>query len=411
MRKLLRDRRFLAFWLGQTASVLGTGMTSVALPVLLLTHRDGHDFAYVLAVQAGAAALSTVFGGVFADRYSRSLLMAASDVLCIGGVTGYLVLGANGPLWSLLGLAAVIGVGTGLYTPAHRAAMPQIVPEELLERANGIDSATRRIAMAAGAAIGGVLVAGVSAELALGADIATYAVSLATLLFLRLPAIGAAAAEGAFALLKEARDGIRIVLRNRWVTAIMLQGTVQVFFLYAPNVVLTAIVAVERYPVGAYGWILATGSIGALGGSLLASRLKPKRPGLVAMNAIAPSALFPVCLVWNVPLWTFCVVAFFAWAGISLFFVLWLSGLSRVFPPETHGRVFGIEYLLTFCLDPIAKAVVPAAALAIGMGAFGIVAAVVLLVSTYAVLLIPGAVTLSDPERAPALPEKAAAVH
>ncbi|MEV0649217.1 MFS transporter [Phytomonospora sp. NPDC050363] len=394
---LLRDRRFQAFWLGQATSVVGVGVTVVALPGLLLAHRAGTDFAYVLAAEAGTGAFFTILGGVFADRYSRSLLMAASDVLCVAGITAYLLLGADGPLWSLLLAAAVIGVGVGLYQPAHRAAMPQIVSGELLERANALDSATKRIGMAAGSALGGVLVATAGAEVALIVNVATYVVSLLTLLFLRLPAVTGSPGGGIGSVFAEARDGVRIVLRNRWATAIMLQGTIQVFFLFAPNYVLTAIVAVERYPKGAYGWITTAGFVGALVGSLIAGRIRTKRPGVVAMNAMAPCALLPVCLVWDVPLWVFCAIAFVAWAGISTFFVFWLSGLSRAFPPEVHGRVFGIEHLLTFCLDPVAKAVIPAVALGVGMGVFGIVAAVVLLVSTYAVLLVPGAVTLSNP--------------
>lgn len=398
MFPLLRDRRFQAFWLGQATSVVGVGVTVVALPGLLLMHRSGTDFAYVLAAEAGAGAFFTILGGVFADRYSRSALMAVSDVLCVVGVGVYLLLGANGPLWALLLSAGVIGVGAGLYQPAHRAAMPQIVPGELLERANALDSATKRIGMAAGSALGGLLVATVSAEAALVVNIATYAVSLATLIFLRLPAVSRGGSGGGIgAVFREAGEGVRIVLRNKWATAIMIQGTIQVFFLFAPNSVLTAIVAVERYPKGAYGWIMTAGFVGALAGSLISGRIKAKRPGLLAMNALVPCAALPVCLVWDVPLWAFCAIAFLAWAGISTFFVFWLSALSRAFPPEVHGRVFGIEHLLTFCLDPVAKAVIPAVALAIGMGVFGVVAAVVLLVSTYAVLLVPGAIRLATP--------------
>ncbi|GIG69766.1 MFS transporter [Phytomonospora endophytica] len=412
MLPLLRDRRFQAFWLGQATSVVGVGVTVVALPGLLLTHRSGTDFAYVLAAQAGTGAFCTIFGGVFADRYSRSMLMAVSDVLCILGVGAYLALGANGPLWALLLSAGVIGVGTGLYQPAHRAAMPQIVPGELLERANALDSATKRIGMAAGSALGGLLIATVNPEVALVVNLGTYAVSLATLLFLRLPAVtGGGSGGGIAAVFREAGEGVRIVLRNRWATAIMVQGTIQVFFLFAPNYILTAIVAAERYPKGAYGWIMTAGFVGALAGSLISGRIKAKRPGLLAMNALVPCAALPVCLVWNVPLWAFCAIAFLAWAGISTFFVFWLSALSRAFPPEVHGRVFGIEHLLTFCLDPVAKAVIPAVALAVGMGVFGIVAAVVLLVSTYAVLLVPGAIRLSTPSDAPKPPSVPTAAH
>ncbi|GLZ77112.1 MFS transporter [Actinorhabdospora filicis] len=398
MSVLLRDKRFVAFWLGQATAVTGNGLTFVALPGLLLNHHDGVFLAYVMAAQAGAGAFFTLLGGVLSDRYSRSLVMVVSDLLALGGLAGYLALAEDGPLWALIGVAVVEGIGVGLYQPAHRASMPQIVDESLLERANALDAATKRVGLAAGAALGGVFIASVSAEAALWVNVGTYAVSLATLLFLRLPAVGGGSGAGLWSMFSEAADGFRIVWRNKWATAIMLQGTVQVFFLFAPNAVLSAIVANDRYAKGAYGWITAVGFAGALVGSLIAGRVKPKRPGLFAMNALAPCALLPVCLVWDVPLWLWCAISFVVWVGISLFFVLWLSGLSRAFPAETHGRVYGLEHLLTFCLDPVAKAVVPALAISLGMGLFGIVAALVLLISTYAVLLIPGAMTLTNPE-------------
>lgn len=396
MSALLRDRRFVAFWLGQATAVTGNGLTFVALPGLLLDHHDGVFLAYVMAAQAGAGAFFTLLGGVLSDRYSRSLIMVVSNLLALCGLAGYLGLAADGPLWALLGVAVVEGVGVGLYQPAHRSSMPQIVDESLLERANALDAATKRVGLAAGAALGGVFIASVSAEAALWVNVGTYGVSLATLLFLRLPAVGGSGG-GLWGMFTEAADGFRIVWRNKWATAIMLQGTVQVFFLFAPNAVLSAIVASERYPKGAYGWITSIGFAGALVGSLIAGRIRPRRPGLFAMNALAPCALLPVCLVWDVPLWLWCAVSFVVWVGISCFFVLWLSGLGRAFPAETHGRVFGLEHLLTFCLDPVAKAVVPALALSLGMGLFGIVAALVLLLSTYAVLLVPGAMTLTSP--------------
>lgn len=398
MSQLLRDKRFVAFWLGQATAVTGNGLTFVALPGLILANHDGVFLAYVMAAQAGAGAFFTLLGGVLSDRYSRSLIMAVSNGLSVAGLVGYLLLAAEGPLWAVMSVAVVEGIGVGLYQPAHRSAMPQIVAGELLERANGLDGATKRIGIAAGAALGGVFIASISAEAALWVNVGTYAVSLVTLVFLRLPAVGTAAT-GLWSMFGEAAEGFRIVWRNKWATAIMLQGTIQVFFLFAPNVVLTAVVANERYPKGAYGWIISVGFVGALVGSIIAGRFKPKRPGLFAMNGVAPCALLPICLVWDVPLWLWCAIAFVVWAGISCFVVAWVSGLGRAFPAETHGRVFGLEHLLTFALDPVAKAIVPALAISVGMSVFGIVAAVVLLVSTYAVLLIPGAMTLTNPAK------------
>ena len=147
----------------------------------------------------------------------------------------------------------------------------------------------------------------------------------------------------------------------------MLQGTVQVLFAFAPMKVLLPVVAQERYGDGAYGILMACVPAGMILGSLLAMRLRPRRDGVTAMHAVAPTAAVMACLAVDVPLVVFAVVQVVAWAGISVFAVLWFSSLQRAYPPAIQGRVFSVEQLATFALDPIGLALAPAAAAAVGV--------------------------------------------
>jgi hypothetical protein len=104
-----------------------------------------------------------------------------------------------------------------------------------------------------------------------------------------------------------------------------------------------------------------------------------------------------LCLAVDVPLAVFCVAFFLAWAGISIFSVLWFTSLQHTFPLAIQGRVFSVEQLATFALDPVGLAVAPAVAGVVGVAAVGWVAAIVLLVTTYAVLLVPGVLHFRDP--------------
>ncbi|MGW2850251.1 hypothetical protein, partial [Streptomyces sp. NPDC001274] len=54
------------------------------------------------------------------------------------------------------------------------------------------------------------------------------------------------------------------------------------------------------------------------------------------------------------------------------------------------GRVFALEGLASFGLQPIALAVTPVLVRFVGVASFAVLAAVVLLVSTYGVLAVPG---------------------
>jgi hypothetical protein len=209
--------------------------------------------------------------------------------------------------------------------------------------------------------------------------------------------VAESAPAGLRAALHEAREGVYVVLRRPWVTVVMLQGTIQVLLAFAPMKVLTPLVTEQRYGDGAYGLLMACMPAGMIAGSLVAMRIRPRRDGLVAMHAVAPTALPMLCLAVDVPLAVFCVAFFLAWAGISIFSVLWFTSLQHAYPPAIQGRVFSVEQLATFALDPVGLAVAPAVAGIVGVAAVGWVAAVVLLVTTYAVLLVPGVVHFRDP--------------
>lgn len=394
-RQLLRDSRYLAFWLGQVTSVVGNGIRVVALPALILIAHGGEAYAYTLAVDSLFSVTLMLFGGAIADRQSRTGVMALSDVIRAIAVLGYFSFGTRSELAPLLVFAALAGTGGALFNPAHRAALPQIVPPELRQKANSLHGITNSLGMAAGAGLGGLLVATIGPRYALLVDAATFGVSLLTLLWIRLPRVAPEQTERT-SIFKDVRQGIAEVRKRAWVWTIILQGTVQVFLVFAPYVALVPVASADRYGVSAYGWISAAGSIGMIVGSTVAGRIVTKRPGLWAMNALAPSALLPLCLAINVPLWAFCVGAFAAWLGIGIFVVFWFTALQKEFPLEVQGRVFALESVATFGLNPIAYAVAPLIAFAIGLNAFAIMATIVLIISNYVVLFVRGAVQLSS---------------
>ncbi|MFD7065701.1 MFS transporter [Streptomyces sp. NPDC059913] len=424
IRALLRSRQYLAFWLGQVTSTVGNQLTVVVLAAMVVPDRGPGTFGLVLAVESAVIGVLLLVGGVFADRYSRSAVMAVADVLRLVGIVGFLLFASHGPLGPLLVAAALTGAGAALYDPAHRAALAQVVPEELRQQAYALDASTKRLGSMGGALLAGVLLAGIAPPKALLVDVATFAISLATLVWLRLPpvrtaldaadAVDAGGARdagpgGLRAMLAEAREGLVEVRQRPWVSALMLQGTVQVFFFFAPNYILVPIVSQSRYGVAAFGWVSAATLAGSVVGSLLAARVSVARPGLWAMHALAPCVLTPVCLAVDVPLSVFCAAGAAGSAGISCFMVLWYSSLQREFPEQVQGRVFALEGMAGFALQPVALAVTPLIVRFIGMAPFATVAAVVLFVSTYGVLAVPGTDRFATPVRTRETPVLAAA--
>ena len=410
VRTLIRDPRYRMFWLGQATSTLGNQLTVVVLPALVVPTRGASMFGLLLAVESAVMGIFLLFGGVVADRYSRSLVMAAADIFRIIGVGGFLLFASHGPVAPLFIAAALTGAGAALYEPAHRAALAQIVSEELRPQANALDASTKRVGGLIGALLAGVLLSGVSPPRTLLIDLATFAISLVSLIWLRLPRIRLAdetPEQGLRAVLNEARTGLLEVRRRPWVAALMLQGTAQVFFLFGPNYVLVPMISQQRYGIEAFGWVSAATFIGSVLGSVLGAKVTSPRPGLWAMNALVPCLLTPVCLALDVPLWGFCAAVAVGSVGVGCFMVLWYSSLQNEFPDEVQGRVFALEALASFGLQPIGLAAAPLLVELMGITPFAVLAVIVLLTSTYAVLAVPGTVQLATPKRDDDLEQRA----
>jgi MFS family permease len=390
VRELLGNRRLVVFWSGQAVSLVGSGMAPVAFAALVLPTYGVTGLGLVLAATSVVYGVALLGGGVIADRYSRTLIMAAADVLRCGAVLAYVALLGRAPLWTVCLLGAATGLGDALFQPAYRAVFTQLLDAAHLRAGNAVQGTVNRGALMVGAALAGVLVATAGGRVAFLVDAATYLVSVATLLAIRLPraAALAEASAGLRGAVRDALDGLRAVWRVPWAAVVMAQGTVQVVLGFAPVLVLLPAVATQRYGPGAYGLLAAMQGLGSMLGGLVALRLRPRRDGVTAMHAVAVFGLVCGCLAVPVPLWTFAVAQVLAWGGIAVFSVFWFAALQRHFPLGVQGRVFALEALATFALEPVGLALAPVAAAAVGVATVGIFAGVVIVVTSYAVLAV-----------------------
>src|SRR5258706_12733667 len=129
-------RRLLA---GQTISRLGDHFYFVALPWRVLRVVDAPlALSLVLGTSAVTLGASTLVGGVLPDRYGPRNLMLGADVLrlAVVGVLAACVLVFVPPLWLLITLAALLGIGGGVFYPASPPLIPFLRPGEQLQPRN-----------------------------------------------------------------------------------------------------------------------------------------------------------------------------------------------------------------------------------------------------------------------------------
>src|SRR4051794_14533131 len=252
--QVLRGRNFRLLFGARTISFFGSNLVpiAVAFAVLDLT-GSATDVGLSFAARTLAQIATLLVGGVIADRLPRRRVMVGSETasLFVQIALAVLLLTDQATLWELVGLQALGGAAFAFFTPASSGLVPQTVPPQLLQRANGLMSVARYSAYVFGAAAGGALVATIGAGWAIALDAVTFAVSVVLLLRMHIPA--AAATMQAPAFLRDLVDGWRAFTEHLWVW--LITAWISLYFLisYAPFFVLGPYLA-KKSMHGAAGW-------------------------------------------------------------------------------------------------------------------------------------------------------------
>jgi MFS family permease len=291
-------------------------------------------------------------------------------------------------LWHLVVLMAVYGTAAAFFFPAETGLVPHTVRVERLQEANALLSLTASAFSVLGPSVAGVLVATVGPGWALGADAGTFLASAAFLVGLELATtIPPVAGEQFLAQLRAGWDEVR---SRTWVWVDGLFSALGNAVILAPLFVLGPVVA-KRSLHGATSWaaIVTAFGIGSVLGSVVALRVKPRRPLLVGWTMLSAFALPSALLA--VPSPTIAIAAGALLAGLSLdlantFFV---TTLQQHVPPATLSRVTSFAWLLALALQPIGFALVGPVSDAIGIRATLIAGAVWALVATAIAVSFP----------------------
>jgi MFS family permease len=385
---VLRLRDFRLLFAGQGVSVLGDRMVAVALAFAVLElGGSASEVGLVLAASWAPLVVTVLAGGVVADRTSRRAVMVAADLVRIAtqGTMAVLIITGAAEIWMLAALAGVTGAATGFFNPASTGLLPEVVPVDQLQPANALRATAVSGAEILGPLFAGVLVAAVGAGWAIAADAATFAVSAACLTLLRPPR---RKLPERTSFLAELRDGWTAFRSRRWVWTFVAYFAVGNMFWGAWSA-LGPIVA-ERDLGGAAVWgtVLGAVGVGALVGSLLATRVAPTRPLLFIASLEGLFALPLAFLAAGAPAPLLAVGAFLSGLGMMLGNSVWESTLQRHVPSESLSRVSSYDWFGSYVFYPLGLALWGTVAGAIGIqealwlafGLFGAAALLLLLV-------------------------------
>jgi MFS family permease len=184
---LRRNRDFVLLQLGQLLSTFGSGMSSIAYPLLALAVTgSAAKTGYVGAVEFAPLVLVSFPAGVAADRFDRRTLMIAADVVgaVSVGILAAAVLTHHAAFWLILAVAFADSTASVLFRSGNSGAFRAVVPQSQLADAATISMARMSAVRLASPPAGGALF-GLARGIPFLADAVSYGFSTASLLLMR----------------------------------------------------------------------------------------------------------------------------------------------------------------------------------------------------------------------------------
>ena len=186
-------QKAIMFLVSQAVTLFGSTLVQMAIIwYVTLNTGEGVWIATFTIASYLPQFLISFIGGVWADRYSKKVLIIGADA-CIAIITLAMwfcipYLSSASLMLSLLLIMSVIrSACAGIQTPAVNATLPHLVPQESLMRYNGINTTMQSIANFAAPAAAGVVLSFSTLGSALLIDVATAIVGISIFACVAVP--------------------------------------------------------------------------------------------------------------------------------------------------------------------------------------------------------------------------------
>jgi MFS family permease len=397
----LREREFRLLFTGRAISQLGSGMAPVALAfaVLDLTGSTA-DLGIVLAVRQVAVVVLLLYGGVWADRLPRHLVMVGSNLLSglSQATVAALLLSHHASITALAVFAAINGASSAFFFPASYGIIPQTVPQPLLQQANAMLRLGQTATSTAGAALGGIVVAASNPGWAIAADAISYGLAATALAAMRVRPLERAEATTVF---HDLRVGWHDFWSRRWLWAIVIQFGI-VNAVYTGTLFVLGPAVAKRHLGGPAAWaaVLVAIEAGVITSGIVLLRWKPRRLLRTATFGAFGLALPLIALARPEALVLVIVAGFASGYMTEIFGVLWDTTYQQEIPHDKLSRLSAYDAIGSWALMPLGFAAAGPLGAAVGTRASFIGAAAIVVVATALVLLSRDVRVLERRERA-----------
>lgn len=356
---LRKNRPFREYWTGQTISLFGDQIALLAMPLLavLTLHADARQMGFLAAVELAPSLFFAIHLGAWADRRrSRRAILIGADLGRAALLLGLPLAAALGVL--TMPILYVVAFATGtlgvLFMVAEQTVFTSLVKPVDYVEANSLLIGSRSVSIVGGTTLGGLLVAALTAPVAIAVDGISFVLSALFVHRTEVPEPPVAPQSGGLAA------GIRFIRRTPLLQASLL-GTATFNLFNTAFWALIVLFATRELGLGsgAIGIALGIGALGSILGSAFARRLGARiglGNALILSFVLAPLPLILVPLAAGPPAVAIALLAaaeFGSGIGVMILEVALGSMQAAVIPDQLRSRVWGAILLVNWGVRPL----------------------------------------------------------
>lgn len=273
MQKLYRNSMFLLLMGGQGISILGDRIYSIAL-MWYIIEQTGSALSLGMSVISMTlpAIIFMPWAGVLADKNWKKEIILISDVAkgIVMLILMFLVTNEEISMIAINICLIVVSSINAFFSPALSAALPLIVDRSQLTKANAVFQFIQQFSNILGPALGGILIAFLSAPMLFAINAASLFIAAFFSWFLTIPNVEEEE-EREESFFHRFKEGVRYTLGTKRLLFLILVGGVIINFFLAPLHIFLVVITNQILQVGSMGlgWIESAISVGALLGSLI----------------------------------------------------------------------------------------------------------------------------------------------
>ncbi|RFU36572.1 MFS transporter [Actinomadura logoneensis] len=292
-------RDFRLFWIGETTSKIGSGVSGVAIPLAAVSvlHASTFQVGLLTAATWLPWLLVGLPAGAWVDRMPRRPLMVTCNLASTALLLSLPVSAWLGVLtfWQLAATALLTGVAGVFFQTAYQVYLPSLLDREDLAAGNARMQGSESFAQVAGPGLAGGITQALGVLGGLVADAASFAVSTLCLLGIRGEEEPVAPRERT-SLGRDILTGLRFVTGDPYLRVFALFGAVfNLAFIAYQAVLVVFLIRDLGVREGVVGLLMMGISVGGVIGAAVATRVTERfgsaRGLLVALFGTVPFAL------------------------------------------------------------------------------------------------------------------------